>query len=216
MRDIALGLVIGLLFFAGGVVMTALAIRHATSSTLWDWILWGGYAVMAMSAGTLALLVWDQLHNVNFYVPAAVLLNIGIGAVMGAIAWGVESGTTREYNTPWVYAVPQMKDNKLDVIYAMIGARGTARQHNINFYFTALTKDKPMKGAGGFFVPMLDPGSISTNFELDIGDYFITMRPDSGMFRESLSIESDGANGIKQKIKILDENNTVVLDMSLP
>jgi hypothetical protein len=36
--------------FAGGVVLTALAVQHANMSALWDWVLLGGIALMVSSA----------------------------------------------------------------------------------------------------------------------------------------------------------------------
>ena len=45
MREaIIIGGILGLFFFAGSAILTALAIKHATPSYLWDIVLGGGIA----------------------------------------------------------------------------------------------------------------------------------------------------------------------------
>jgi ABC-type cobalamin transport system permease subunit len=56
--DILIAVVVGLLFFAGSLVMTALAIKYATSNFLWDVLLWVGIAGMICSAMTLGLFMF--------------------------------------------------------------------------------------------------------------------------------------------------------------
>jgi len=140
-----------------------------------------------------------------------------VGAVVGLVgAFRTDSPTKgSEHDTPWVYAVSQTQNNEIARIVAAVGARGKARQHNVDFQFIAITTDKPRKGAGKMFAALLDPGSQTTNFELEPGDYFITMRSDAGMFRESLKITLEN-NQLRQHIRILNEEDTVIYEATMP
>jgi hypothetical protein len=100
MREtIIIGIVVGVLFFAAGVVMTALAIKYATTAILWDVLLWSGVGVMIASVATLALYIWSQTSGGAFWVPAA-LLNLGVSAVITGIAYSytsIPAGAAAEY-----------------------------------------------------------------------------------------------------------------------
>jgi hypothetical protein len=167
-------------------------------------------------AGVL-LMVWaiPPLHSRIATVPGLLIVVFASGLV-GSARWSFQIGSgTKEYDTPFVYAVPTMNNDKLQAIHVAIGTRGKARQHNVNFQFTALTKGTPMKVPGNVFAPLLDPGSASMNAEFDPGDYFIVMRADSGLFRESLHIEVTNEK-VKQTIRILDDDNTEVFKAAWP
>lgn len=72
MREaIIVGSVVGLFFFAAGAIMTALAIKYATSSSFWDVVLWAGIATMASTVATLGLYISSQINGGPFWVPAA-------------------------------------------------------------------------------------------------------------------------------------------------
>jgi hypothetical protein len=88
-------------------------------------------------------------------------------------------------------------------------------QKNIDFFFNAITTDKPIIGAGSFFIPILDPGSTTTNWGLESGDYFITMRSDAGIFRESLKLTVEN-NQLRQHIRILNDEDVVIYEGNMP
>lgn len=87
MREaIIIGIVVGALFFAAGVVMTALAVKYAANAILWDVLLWSGIGLMATSIASLALYIWSQTNGGAFWIPVA-LLNLGICAIVSGIAY---------------------------------------------------------------------------------------------------------------------------------
>jgi hypothetical protein len=78
MREaIILGIIIGLFFAAIGAVLAALAIKNATPSALWDWILWLGISSIALSILLLVLYIYSAKNDGPFVLPA-VLFAIGI------------------------------------------------------------------------------------------------------------------------------------------
>lgn len=87
MREaIIIGVAIGAFFFAGGGILTALAIKYATSSVLWDFVLWTGTSLMIASVATLALYVSSQLTGRAFLIPA-LLIDLGICSIAGGLVW---------------------------------------------------------------------------------------------------------------------------------
>jgi hypothetical protein len=87
MREaIIIGTVVGLFFFACGAVMSALAIKYASSSILWDFVLWGGVGLMLISAVTLGLYISSQLAERTFMLPA-VFVNLGICFLVLGVVW---------------------------------------------------------------------------------------------------------------------------------
>jgi hypothetical protein len=68
-----------------------------------------------------------------------------------------------------------------------------------------------MRGAGHFSIPILDPGSsISTNWELDPGNYFILIETDVGQWRESLQVDAPNGELKRQFIRVLGDNDIEV------
>lgn len=204
-----------ILFFiasiAGAAVLTALGIVLAPTSPVWRWVLWGGASVFIGCASILAIDYfkpdgqWPLKSALGIAVTIALLLAFAIFTAQEA---------AKEYDTPIVYAVPTTRDGKLETLRAAIGARGTARQHNVAFDLMPETKDKPMRG-GHLFAALIDPGSTTTDIELDVGDYFIMMRADSGQFRETLNMTLvDGQ--VHQSIRILNDQNVEIFKMNSP
>jgi hypothetical protein len=76
MRDILIALAVGAIFFFASAIMTALAIKYATSSRLWDAVLIVGIAGMIGSLATLALFVNSQNKGLPLLWPA-ILTNLG-------------------------------------------------------------------------------------------------------------------------------------------
>jgi protein-S-isoprenylcysteine O-methyltransferase Ste14 len=64
MREIFIGAILGLLFFAGSASLSALAIKHATSSV------WTGVAGMVVSIATLVLFIFGQQTGKSIWIPA--------------------------------------------------------------------------------------------------------------------------------------------------
>ncbi len=112
-----------------------------------------------------------------------------------------------------IYAVPQHYQNGLIALTAAVSNRSvTTRMHNVKFTFTALTTDKPMRGAGVMPVTMLDRGlTTTTPWPLDPGAYFIIIETDSGRWFESLKIDLSNDH-VSQSIRILDEQQKVVFE----
>jgi fluoride ion exporter CrcB/FEX len=77
---------IGLFFFLATCVMTAVAIRYATPSLLWDLILWGGVIGMFSTVATFALFVSSQLTGRPFLWPT-LAINLGICLIVGGFVW---------------------------------------------------------------------------------------------------------------------------------
>jgi hypothetical protein len=198
---------------AGAAVLTALAIVLAPTSPIWKWVLWGGAAVFLGCAGVLAV---DYFKPENQSLLKSFLgLSVTLSFLL-AFAVLTKDDIPKEQDTPWVYASAHMDDHgKIDTFTAMVGARGKARQKNVTMWFTAKTTGKPMTEPGPMFFPFLDPGSFSTSAQFELGGYFILMRSDAGQFEENLQIEL--VNGQpKQTIRIVDNNDNEVLNMTTP
>jgi hypothetical protein len=86
-----IGLVIGLLFFGGSAALTALAIKQATNSALWDFVLWGGVTMLLSSIATLALFISSQYFGSPFVIPA-LLINLGLCLIVGGLVWHLSGG----------------------------------------------------------------------------------------------------------------------------
>jgi hypothetical protein len=87
MREaIIIGAVVGLFFFACGAAVSALAIKYSTNSLLWDFVLWGGVAIMLGSITTLGLYISSQLRGRAFMGPA-LLINLGICLIVFGAVW---------------------------------------------------------------------------------------------------------------------------------
>jgi len=87
MREtIIIGIVVGAIFFAAGAIVSSLAIKYATSSYLWDAVLWGGVALMLCSLITLGLYISSQLGGRPFVLPS-LLINFGLCLVVGGLVW---------------------------------------------------------------------------------------------------------------------------------
>jgi hypothetical protein len=91
MRDaIIVGTIIGAFFFMATAAMTAVAVRYATPTVLWDVIFWAGIAGMIMSATSLALFVSSQVYGRPLWMPAA-LINLGICFFVFGLVWHFQS-----------------------------------------------------------------------------------------------------------------------------
>ncbi len=78
MREaIIIGVIVGFLFFAGSATLTALAIKNATDSALWDYILWAGVGGMLVSVASLAIFISSQVYGRPFWMPV-ILINLAI------------------------------------------------------------------------------------------------------------------------------------------
>ncbi len=101
MREaIIIGIIVGALFFAAGAVLSALAIKYATSSLLWDVVLWGSVALMMGSLVTLGLYISSQLSGRPFVGPA-LIINFGLCLIVGGFVWHFSVGTlSRSQGTP--------------------------------------------------------------------------------------------------------------------
>jgi hypothetical protein len=69
-----------------GAILTAAAIRYSTDAALWDFILWGGVAVLLGSLVCLALIIFSHFNGLNFVIPA-VLIFVGIGFIVVGVAY---------------------------------------------------------------------------------------------------------------------------------
>lgn len=92
MRDLGIALVMGVFFFAGGAVMTALAIKYATPGLLWDIVLWGGILGMALSAANIIMLAIYYLSDAILrtqrpILGPAILMNLAICLAVGSLIW---------------------------------------------------------------------------------------------------------------------------------
>jgi hypothetical protein len=85
-ENITVGVIVGLFFFMATAVVTAIAIKYATPSLLWDIILWGGVTGMLCSVLTLVLFVSAQLSGRPFLWPA-LLINFGLCLGAAGIVW---------------------------------------------------------------------------------------------------------------------------------
>lgn len=92
MREIVIAVAVGLFFFLASGAMTAVAIKYGTPSLLWDAILWGSVAGMAMTAATLAIFISSQVGGRPFLMPA-LLVNLGICAITGGLVWHFSGGS---------------------------------------------------------------------------------------------------------------------------
>lgn len=102
MRDsIIVGVVVGTLFFAAGAILTALAIKYATSSDLWDFVLWGGVALMTCSVATLGIYISSQIWNRSFLLPATII-DLGICLIVVGLVWHFQA------SNPFVF--PKLED----------------------------------------------------------------------------------------------------------
>lgn len=174
--------------------------------------------ILALLCALWAAFIWLPSPAKGLKKSMAALLIAGgtCALITGIVMYFDPSLVKPEYDFPWVYATASYQDGKLQKITASIGAQGTARQHNVLIHFTALTKDKPMKGAGQMpLLSFIDPGSANTPWQLDLGNYFITMRTDVGMFRESLSLTIEN-DQIRQHIRILNDADEVVYEADIP
>src|ERR1700687_2915639 len=106
MREtIIICVVVVAIFFAAGAIVSALAIKYATSSYLWDAVLWGGVALMICSLVTLGLYISSQLGGRPFVLPA-LLINFGLCLVVGGFVWHFGYGNAR----PKPIASPSLKE----------------------------------------------------------------------------------------------------------
>lgn len=95
MREtIILGTIFGILFFAASAIVSALAIKNATPSILWDIILWGGVAGVAIGLALIALYISSQMTGRSFMIPA-LLITFGISALVAGLVWHYENTETR-------------------------------------------------------------------------------------------------------------------------
>jgi hypothetical protein len=215
--------------FIAGVAGIAVSVAYplaypesAISIETWRFVLWLSIFILGSAVLFFICDLGLQIARSFGVKVGTALTSIGtilivVGAIVGLIgAFRIDYPTKEpDADTPWVYAVPQSQGNEIKRIVAAIGARGRTRQHNVNFSFYARTTDKPRKGAGDFFVALLDPGSTTTNFELEPGDYFITMRSDAGVFTETLNLTIE--NGLlQQKIRIMNDKNAVIWQADRP
>lgn len=100
--EILIALVVGAIFFFASAIVTALAIKYATSSRLWDVVLIAGIAGMIGSVVTLALFVNSQNKGLPILWPA-LLINLGICLVIAGSVWhfsGIAVFQEKSYNQP--------------------------------------------------------------------------------------------------------------------
>ena len=119
MREaIIIGVVVGLLFFAAGVIMTALAVKYATNSILWDVLLWSGIALMVASVATLILYIHSQSSGGAFWVPA-LLINLGVYAIISGVAYTSSSApaSTPPSAPVWSWVWDPLTPEQSDKIY---------------------------------------------------------------------------------------------------
>jgi hypothetical protein len=98
------------------IVMTAVAIKYATNSILWDILLWSGVALIIASIATLALYIWSQSNGSAFLIPAF-LVNLGICAVLSGIAYSYATKPVEQARIPkfsWVWDA--LTDNQIENI----------------------------------------------------------------------------------------------------
>src|SRR5215813_11036280 len=87
MREtIIIGLILGAVTTAAAAIMTALAIKNATPSLLWDIVLWGSVAVFIGGLATLALYVSSQKYGRPLLGPA-IFINLGICLLVFGFVW---------------------------------------------------------------------------------------------------------------------------------
>jgi hypothetical protein len=123
MRDVVIALIIGAIFFAGGGILTALAIRYATNTSLWDWVLWGGVALMGVSIATLAMFLSSQVTGRPFWLPT-ILINIGICAIVGGLVFYYSATTvTQDDHIPVNSKVSDAQFLELQELISLIGGK---------------------------------------------------------------------------------------------
>ena len=113
-KTIIIGIVIGLLFFGGSAVLTALAIKQATNSTLWDIVLWGGTAMVISAVATLALYISSQPSGRPFLWPA-LCINLGLCLIIAGFVWHFSEETSAKRAEGHSSQQPKATDNLLQL-----------------------------------------------------------------------------------------------------
>jgi hypothetical protein len=116
-NDMVIGILIGIVFFAAGAILTALAVKYATSGYLWDAILWLGVGLMINSAATLALFYWTEKTGGAFWFPAT-LLNVGLCVILAGIFYSDSSAPKQDQPAfSWIWdALSDSETQKLALI----------------------------------------------------------------------------------------------------
>jgi hypothetical protein len=127
MREaIFIGTVVGLLFFAAGAVMTALAVKYATSAALWDVVLWSGVGLMIASLASLALYIWSQTTGGAFWIPAA-LLNLGICIILSGIAYSYSTVPNQKQVQAFSWIWDPLSDSEIQQLTAALNGQKAAK-----------------------------------------------------------------------------------------
>jgi hypothetical protein len=127
-------IIIGLIFFLANAFLTAIAVEHPTPSLLWDLILWGSIAGMAITVATFAIFLSSQLTGRRFWIPM-LLVNLGICAIAVGLFWHFGKSGSREIDD----RKPQLASpaSRIVVSKFVIGKADTAKPNDgyvVNLY----------------------------------------------------------------------------------
>jgi hypothetical protein len=127
-------IIIGLIFFLANAFLTAIAVEHPTPSLLWDLILWGSIAGMAITVATFAIFLSSQLTRRPFWIPM-LLVNLGICAIAAGLFWHFGNSGSREINDR--KPQPATSASRIVVSKFVIGKTNTAKPDDgyvVNLY----------------------------------------------------------------------------------
>jgi hypothetical protein len=113
-REEAPGIFIGVLLTAIGLVVTALAIKYATDSLLWDVILALGIAIAVMAVVDTAWAIFASSSELRKSRPLwgpMILVDLGICLIVGAIVWHFNDAPEKELNGFTSYSVIRLYDS---------------------------------------------------------------------------------------------------------
>jgi hypothetical protein len=196
MRDILLA-AIGI---AAGAIMTALALRYATSALLADALLWGGITIAICSLATLLLHYSSQKYGRPFLEPA-LLLNLAICLVIFGLVWHFSS-EVKDDDKYMFFHVEAQSNNQTDFLIRLVN-RAPGPFYSVDYWFCPWSSGgsndpaywsigRPLK----IFFPTLQNGDFTLGKTIPIGDYRIefdgTYQDLSYHFVEHLEIKASG------------------------
>jgi hypothetical protein len=178
-ENVIVGIVIGLLFFGAGAILTALAIKQATNSALWDFVLWGGITMLISGIVTLALFISSQTYGRPFLWPA-LLISFGLCLIVFGLVWHLSerqntakpvaaeaTGIIVNFEPTAPYVTNELSHSHI-LNTVRIGLKATGRPlSNCKLYVEKIAPEPPIPGGfpillegGGFILRPDDPEKL--------------------------------------------------------
>ncbi len=209
MREaIIIGTILGLFFFMATAAMTAIAVKYATPSVLWDVIFWGGIAGMIMSVATLALFVSSQMSGRPFVIPSA-LIDLGICLAVAGFVWHFSSSHQKAAEYLY-FRVDILNPNNMRAISpgVIVNADDVPYQAVDSWFSPSAAGRNPDLAGGPYWslrplkvsMQLLHKGEFRTGKEIPPGDYCV----EYNAVRLGLSI------GFLERLQILPVNGKLV------